>query len=74
MGKGIDLAAITNPEVARAVEDMRDQLVIVLLKRLGGSIEVPVAELDDTDRDNLGMFFDQGRKVFTFEIIRNPVG
>lgn len=66
MGTGIDLAAIDNPEHAQAIDNMKDQLLIVLVKRLGGSIEVPVAEIDDTSQDMLSLQLDPVTRVFTF--------
>lgn len=72
MGKGIDLARLTNPEHVAAVENLKEQLLIVFLKRLGGKVTVPVAEVDDTGRDNLALRFDQETKVFEFEILRTP--
>lgn len=43
------------------VQQLKDQLLIVLAKRLGGEIEVPVSELDDTGGDML-----------EFQVINNP--
>jgi hypothetical protein len=40
MGKGIELAKSLDPEIAEAMEDLRDQLLIVFLKRLGGVADV----------------------------------
>ena len=48
MGKGIDLARKNAPEHAAMLDDFKDQLLIVLLKRLGGNVILPVAEVDDT--------------------------
>ena len=48
MGKGIDLAREHAPEHAAILDDLKDQLLIVLLKRLGGNVILPVAEVDDT--------------------------
>jgi len=42
------------------------QLCIVLLKRLGGSVEVPVAELDDTGSDLMSLALRDG--VFHFQL------
>lgn len=72
MGKGIDLAKLTNPEHAELLENLRDQLLIVFLKRLGGTLEVPVAEVDDTGHDNLAFSLDVQARVFRFTIVRNP--
>jgi hypothetical protein len=49
MGRGTDLARLAgNREHAQLIDDMKDQLLIVLLNRLGGTVDVPVAELDAT--------------------------
>lgn len=54
MGKGIDMARAGAPAHAQLMEDFRDQLLIVLLKRLAdasGKLVIPVAETDDTAQD-----------------------
>ena len=48
MGRGNDLAKQVSPEAANAVENMKDQLILALVRRLGGDIRVPAAEIDDT--------------------------
>lgn len=53
MGKGIDLARPDAPEHAEVLDDFKDQLLIVLVKRLGGIVSIPVAEADDTGQDTL---------------------
>lgn len=50
-------------EIARAITP---QLCIVLLKRLGGSVGVPVAELDDTGGDVMTLALRDG--VFHFDL------
>ncbi len=52
MGKGIDLAG-GGPHAA-LLDDFKDQLLIVMLKRLskgGKPVVIPVAEVDDTGQD-----------------------
>ena len=68
MGKGIDLARADNPLHAGLLDDLKDQLLIVFLKRLGGSITVPVAEVDDTGNDLLELAVRD--KQFIFNIRR----
>lgn len=51
MAKGFDLARSTAPEHVAAIEAMKEQLLIVFVKRLGGKIVIPVAEIDDTGND-----------------------
>jgi hypothetical protein len=48
MGKGIDLAREFSPEHAAVLDNFKDQLLIVLLNRLGGKVTIPVAEVDTT--------------------------
>ena len=66
MGKGIDLARQDSPEHAEMLDDFKDQLLIVFLKRLGGKVSIPVAEVDDTGGDMLAFRIDENR-VFHFE-------
>lgn len=58
MGKGTDIARADSPEHAQLIDDLKEQLLIVFLKRLGGEISVPVKEIDDT-----------GGYLFSFNII-----
>jgi hypothetical protein len=56
MGKGIDMARADAPEHAAVMDDFKDQLLIVLIKRLAdkdGKLVIPVAETDDTGGDLL---------------------
>ena len=48
MGKGIDAAREWAPEHAQVMDDFKDQLLIVMLNRLGGKVSIPVAEVDGT--------------------------
>jgi hypothetical protein len=66
MGNGIDMARADAPEHAAALDDLKDQLLIVFLKRLGGRASIPVAEIDDTGQDMLAFRVDEN-KVFHFE-------
>lgn len=50
-----------------AIEAMKNQLLIVLIKRLGGKIEIPVAEVDGTGGDLLLMEATEAR-TFRFEV------
>tara|TARA_R110000787_G_scaffold3148_4_gene12647 strand:- start:39446 stop:39691 length:246 start_codon:yes stop_codon:yes gene_type:complete len=50
-------------EMARAI---MPQLCITLLKRLGGTVEMPVSELDDTAQDLMTVSMRDG--VFTFKL------
>lgn len=69
MGTGLDAARLASPEHADLIDsldNMRDQLLIVFLKRLGGSVSIPVAEMDDTGDD---LFcFDIDGQTFDFHL------
>lgn len=67
MAKGIELARADAPEHAAVIENLKEQLLIVFLKRLGGKISIPVAEIDDTGQDLFSFRIDE-KKVFHFEI------
>lgn len=64
MGKNIQKLSVEHQQV---VEAMKSQLLIVLINRLGGSVDIPVAEIDGTGRFNLAMQV-KGR-VFHFEVV-----
>lgn len=66
MGKGIDAARHDAPEHAAVLDDFKDQLLIVFLKRLGGKVTIPVAEVDDTGGDLLS--FAVRDRNFVFEL------
>jgi hypothetical protein len=70
MGRGIDAARKLAPEHAALLDDLKDDLLIVFLRRLGGSVDIPVIEVDATE--GLGMAFSVKDGVFHFEIQRKP--
>ena len=43
------------PEAAQLIDDMLGQLLIVLVKRQGGVVRIPVLEIDNTGQDLLMM-------------------
>jgi len=53
-----------------AIEAMKSQLIIVLVQRLGGRVEVPAAEIDATGSVNLMMAVDDKTRAFTFEVAK----
>jgi hypothetical protein len=55
-------------EHAAAIEALKNQLLIVLVKRLGGKIDIPVAEIDDTSQDLLLMQLNPDKRRFEFSI------
>lgn len=67
MGKGIDLVKDINPEHAKVMDELKDQLLIVFLKRMGGYAAISVSEIDDTENDRLTFKIDEN-KVFHFEV------
>jgi hypothetical protein len=72
MGKGTAMARDLAPEHAAMIDDLKDQLLIVFLKRikeLGGSLSFPVTEVDDTGQNMLAFSIDE-HKVFHFQIER----
>lgn len=72
MGKGTDAArAIGNVEHADVLDDFKDQLLIVFLKRLkekyGDDLVFPVTETDDTGQDMLAFKIEGRNFLFTME-------
>ncbi len=67
MTKGLqDLRALH----AAVLDSFKDQLLIVLIKRLGGNITVPVPEMDDTGAFVLSLALDPETKLFHFIVER----
>lgn len=67
MGRGIDLARADAPAHAAVLDELKEQLLIVFLKRLGGKVSIPVAEVDDTGQDLFAFSIDSNG-VFHFEV------
>lgn len=70
MGKGIEAARSSAPAHAALLDDMKDQLIIVLMKRLvddNGKLQIPCDEIDDTGSDTLSFRVDEDR-VFHFQM------
>jgi hypothetical protein len=74
MGKGIDLARAAGAGIhADVLDDLKDQLIVVFLKRLkalGHSLDFPVAEIDDTGKDLVSFRVDPVTRDFHFELGR----
>lgn len=69
MGKGIDAARQDAPLHAAVLDDFKDQLLIVFLKRLlkgtgKTRLRIPVAETDDTGGDLLAFAVQDGDFIF----------
>jgi len=56
-------------EHEEVIEQLKGQLLIVFLKRLGYKITIPVSEIDDTGEDLFSFKVDL-EKNFHFEIIK----
>lgn len=52
------------------IEVMKGQLLIAFLNRLGGSLTIPVDEVDGTGAFNLLMGADDVARTFTFRVER----
>ncbi|MCJ2086938.1 hypothetical protein MKK88_13200 [Methylobacterium sp. E-005] len=63
-------AAAADPELQRRIEAKKDQLLIAFLNRLGGSLEIPVEEVDGSDAFALLMGADEDARTFTFRVER----
>lgn len=70
MGKGIDAIRDQDPHLAALMDDLKDQLLIAFLKRLGGKITMPVVEIDDTGGSLFMLRFDPAARAFHFELKR----
>jgi hypothetical protein len=68
MGRGIDLARADAPIHAQVLDDLKDQLLIAFVKRLGGKVSIPVADVDATGRSVMLFSIDPDARVFHFEL------
>jgi hypothetical protein len=57
-------------EHQQAIEAMKSQLLIVLINRLGGTVDIPVSEVDGTAPFNLAFSLDQTTRNFHFVVKR----
>lgn len=70
MGVTIDLAKQQNQELGVLLENMRDELLLVFVQRLGGKVVIPVSEVDKTKGVVMMMEVNTDERSFTFEIVR----
>lgn len=56
-------------EHQQVIEAMKSQLLIVLINRLGGTVDLPVAEVDGTGKFNLAMRVDPATRMFHFQVL-----
>lgn len=69
MGTGIDAARAAGGGVhADAMENMRDQLLVCLLKRLGPKVSIPISEVDATGDVVVLMSINQEARTFEFTV------
>ena len=68
LGKIATMAQIeaADPDAAAAIELMKNQLIIVLINRLGGNVNIPSQEIDDSGGFVLSMRIDQHNRRFQF--------
>ena len=62
------MARADAPEHAAAIDDLKDQLLIVLIKRLAvdSVLDLTIAEIDDTTQDTLAFSVDFEKRIFHF--------
>jgi hypothetical protein len=68
MGKGIELARQEAPLHAAVLDDFKDQLLLALIRRLGGKVSIPATEVDETGGYLLAMNIADGG--FNFELVK----
>lgn len=68
MGQGIEAARADSPIHAAVLDDFKDQLLIALVKRLGGDVTIPVADVDDTGKSVMLMSIDPDKREFHFHL------
>lgn len=64
MGIGVDLARQDAPLHAAVIDNFKDQLLIAFIRRLGGNVTIPVAEVDQTGSFVVSLRIDGGDFVF----------
>jgi hypothetical protein len=68
MGRGIDLARASAPIHAEVLDDLKDQLLIAFVRRLGGKVDMPVAEIDRTGESVMTFHVDPETRIFHFQV------
>lgn len=71
MGQGIEAARAAGAGLRHVLDNMKDQLLVVLMKRLAnknGEVDIPAAELDDTGSDLLVFSIDMAARTFHFQL------
>jgi hypothetical protein len=68
MAQGTKLARELGAGIhADVIDNFKEQLLIVFLKRLGGKVTIPLAEVDDTAQHDFAFRVDPVTKDFYFE-------
>ena len=67
MGEGTDAARSISPIHAAVMDNLKDQLLLVFLRRLGGKLSIPLEEIDNTDSLIMTLRVDKD-SVFHFEL------
>lgn len=71
MGTGTNAARAAGATIhADVIDNLKDQLLLVLIERLGGDITIPVAEVDNTGGKLLNMSIDPEMREFHFTLGR----
>jgi len=73
MGRGIELARPGAPLHAAVLDDLKDQLILALFKRLGaleGPVTIPAAEIDETGNYTMAFRVDPETRAFDFILQR----
>ena len=73
MGKSIDIGRHEAPELAALLDDMKDQLLIVLVNRLkdrDSTLVIPIQEIDDTGGYVMDFRVDPRLRNFIFHVQR----
>ncbi|MBP2494636.1 hypothetical protein ABID82_005239 [Methylobacterium sp. PvP062] len=55
------------------IEAMKEQLLIAFVNRLGGSLTLPVDEINGTDAFHFVIGADAAAGIFTFRVVRKEV-
>jgi hypothetical protein len=59
-----------NPELAKAIDRMRNDLLIIFLNRLGGKIDIPASEVDRAGSFVLTLEVNPATRVFRFTTVK----
>ena len=63
-------SAVLSPDAQETLEAMKEQLLITFVNRLGGSLTLPVDEINGTDAFRFVIGADAAAGIFTFRVVR----